>query len=65
MLISSLLLLQPNRLQNDGVKYLHNHSAIVYTIQQQVEVEINCLMTVRDLNIMETMDEQERLDWLF
>lgn len=65
MLISSLLLLQPNKLQQDGVKYLHNHSAIVYTIQQHVEVEINCLMTVRDLNIMESMEEDDRLDWLF
>ncbi len=65
MLISSLLLIQPHRLQSDGVKYLHNHSAIVYNIQQQVEVEISCLMTVRDLNIMEGMEEEDRLDWLF
>lgn len=66
MLLSSLLFVQPDKLDRTGLKYLHHQSAIVYKMgqEQQIEVEVNCLMTIRDMNILEGLDEQTRLDWL-
>lgn len=66
MLLTSLLLVQPDRLDHTGMKYLHNQTAVVYRMgqEQQIEVEVNCLMTVKDMNILDGLDEQTRLDWL-
>ncbi|MCW3121112.1 MAG: hypothetical protein JWQ38_604 [Flavipsychrobacter sp.] len=66
MLFSSLLLVQPDKLDRTGMKYLHNHSAVIYRMQQeqQIEVEVSCLMTIKDMNLLEGLDEQTRLDWL-
>lgn len=66
MLLSSLFLVQPDKLERIGMKYLHHESVVVYRMgqEQHIEVEVNCLMTVRDMNILEGLDEQTRLDWL-
>ena len=65
MLLTSLLFVQPDRLDRTGMRYLHE-SAVVYRMgqEQQIEVEVSCLMTIKDMNILDGLDEQTRLDWL-
>lgn len=66
MLLSTLFLVQPDKLDRTVFKYLHEQSAVIYKMGQekQIEVEVNCLMTVKDMNILDGLDEQTRLDWL-